>query len=335
MTDTPFKRRLAVVVSGLCAFLMLVPVAAHADPDTDEQGIDSALSEAIDDYIEAEDALNTAEARQDDLNDSIKDTKDSIETLTSEVNDFAVAAYLNGGIPSTMSVLAVGDPTSAIDGLSTLSYLGDQSGAKLQELIDAQVTLEAEELALEDEIQAAADALADIRDARDAAAAAIAADGTGSSPGPQGGNARVPDAAPRNTDGSWPYESCSVPDPTTGGCITARTDHALKQAIMAGFDRYTKCYRSAEDGGEHPRGRACDFSVDVGGFVGYATGESKTYGDNLAYWFVQHADLLGVKYVIWFNEIWEPAAGGWRYYPGCGGGSPSCDHTDHVHLSML
>lgn len=324
---------MAIAVSGLCAALMLLPMTAHADPD--EKGIEEELSDAIDAYIEAEDALKAAETRQADIEDEIEKSKETIKTLTGEVNDFAVAAYLNGGLPPASSILATGDPGSAVDALSVVSYLGDDSGAKLQELIDAEATLEAEELALEDEILAAEQALDDMEEARDAAARAIASDGTGASPGPQGGDARVPDPAPRAADGTWPYESCSMPDPTTNGCITGRMDHALTQAIMAGFNRYTACYRSAEDGGEHPRGKACDFAAHVGGFGGYATGEAKTYGDNLAYWFVENADLLGVKYVIWFNEIWEPAMGGWRHYPGCGGGSPSCDHTDHVHVSML
>lgn len=333
MTDSPIIRRLSIVVSGLCAALVLLPVTAHADPG--EQGIEQELSDAIDAYIEAEDALLAAEARQDDLQEDIETARETIEVLTEEVNDFAVAAYFSGGLPPTASILATGDPQSAVDAMSMVYYLGDDSGAKLQELIDAEVGLEADELALEDEIIAAEAALDDMQAARDAAARAIAADGRSASPGPQGGDARVPDPAPRSADGTWPYESCSMPDPTTSGCITGRMDHALTQAVLAGFTRYTACYRSAEDGGEHPRGRACDFSAHAGGFLGYAAGEAKTYGDNLAYWFVENADLLGVKYVIWFNEIWEPAMGGWRYYPGCGGSSPSCDHTDHVHVSML
>jgi hypothetical protein len=38
-----------------------------------------------------------------------------------------------------------------------------------------------------------------------------------------------------------------------------------------------------------------------------------------------------VLYVIWFREIWLPSSG-WRSYSGSG--SPSAEHTDHVHLSV-
>ena len=137
--------------------------------------------------------------------------------------------------------------------------------------------------------------------------------------------------APRRADGSWPPESCRLDDPTTGGCITARTLHALQQARAAGFTRFVSCYRP---GGpyEHPKGRACDFSAQVNGFGGVATGGERTYGDNLAAYFVRNANALGVLYVIWYKRIWVPSSG-WRAYRS-GQGDPSSDHTNHVHLSV-
>ena len=45
----------------------------------------------------------------------------------------------------------------------------------------------------------------------------------------------VAEAAPRNADGSWPDETCSVTDPTTGGCITPRTLHALQPGPGGGL----------------------------------------------------------------------------------------------------
>ena len=63
-----------------------------------------------------------------------------------------------------------------------------------------------------------------------------------------------------------------------------------------------------------------------------ATGGDKTYGDNLAAYFVKNADKLGVMYVIWYRQIWMPSTG-WRAYSASGG--PAAVHTNHVHLSML
>ncbi len=148
--------------------------------------------------------------------------------------------------------------------------------------------------------------------------------------GPSGSGARRATPAPRNADGSWPKESCSLNDPTTSGCITARTLHAMKQAQAAGFTRYVSCYRSGGSG-QHPLGRACDFAAQKGGFGGVATGGDRTYGNNLASYFIGNSSRLGVLYVIWFKRIWLPSSG-WRTYNG--GGDPSSDHTNHVHLSV-
>jgi hypothetical protein len=138
-------------------------------------------------------------------------------------------------------------------------------------------------------------------------------------------------AARRNSDGSLPGESCSVNDPTTSGCITPRTLHAMQQAKAAGFKRFVSCFRP-QGSGEHPKGRACDFASDKGGFGGVASGSSRDYGNRLANYFINNAGRLGVLYVIWFKRIWLPSSG-WKSYSR-GNGDPSSDHTNHVHLSM-
>ncbi|MGH8879249.1 MAG: coiled-coil domain-containing protein [Stackebrandtia sp.] len=327
------RRRIAVLAALLAVFIVF-PMAPSASADPDEEGsVGGDLDQAIDDYLEAENALKAAEDEQEDLKDEIKDSKEKVKQLKADVADFAEAAYLNGGIPDATSVLTSGNPDRAVAEMTVVTYLGNQSAKTLQDLIDSKADLGAQEEALEAEIDEAAEAAEKQEGARDDAARALAASGGEDVSGPSPGDFRTADPAPRNPDGSLPGEGCSVDDPTTDGCISPRTDHALSQAIIAGFKRYTACYRPTEDNGEHPRGKACDFSVTPGGFEGYAEGDAKTYGDNLAAWFVENADALGVKYVIWFNQIWEPG-NGWGPYPGCGGSSPSCDHTNHVHLSM-
>jgi hypothetical protein len=155
--------------------------------------------------------------------------------------------------------------------------------------------------------------------------------GASTSGAPSGGKVTTKPVA-RNSDGSFPKESCSQDDPTPAkGCITPRTLNALNEAKLAGFTRYVSCFRGG-GGGEHPLGRACDFSANTSGFVdANASGADKTYGDNLAAWCVANAKNLGVKYVIWYRRIWQPSSG-WRSYSGSGG--PASTHTNHVHLSM-
>ena len=109
------------------------------------------------------------------------------------------------------------------------------------------------------------------------------------------------------------------------------TLHALEQAQIVGFTRYVACYRPSSFG-EHGLGRACDFAAQPDGFGGDAGGDDYDYGQNLAAWFVENADALGVQYVIWYRQIWMPGDG-WKSYSGAGG-EPNSDHTNHVHLSI-
>jgi hypothetical protein len=138
--------------------------------------------------------------------------------------------------------------------------------------------------------------------------------------------------APRNPDGSWPDEQCSIrPDPTTGtGCLTPRTLNLAVQTKAAGFPE-PSCFRE-DDHGEHPLGRGCDYMMTAGG---EATGEEKVRGNALAAWAVANADPLGAKYVIWFRHIWEPDRGWYAYNNPWGGNDPSGWHTNHVHISIL
>jgi hypothetical protein len=108
--------------------------------------------------------------------------------------------------------------------------------------------------------------------------------------------------------------------------------NAYLQARAAGFTHYTSCW-SQRSSGEHPKGRACDFSANATTFRNAAaTGSDKAYGDRLAAFFVRNADRLGVMYVIWYRQIWLPNTG-WRAYSGSG--SPAARHENHVHLSVL
>jgi hypothetical protein len=143
--------------------------------------------------------------------------------------------------------------------------------------------------------------------------------------------AATADPAPRNSDGSFPAQGCNQNDPTTNGCLTARTLHAYQEVKKAGFNHFVSCWRQ-QSWGEHPKGRACDWAAAKSGFGGVATGSDRDYGNKLAGWLIGNADRLGVLYVIWFRQIWLPGIGWHRYTTE--GGSPSGDHTNHVHLSI-
>jgi biotin carboxyl carrier protein len=77
----------------------------------------------------------------------------------------------------------------------------------------------------------------------------------------------------------------------------------------------------------HATGLAIDFMIND-------IPDGKATGDALAQYLQQHADDLGVQYVIWYQHIWSPgrADEGWR--PMTDRGSPTQNHLDHVHLSL-
>ncbi|MGH8879248.1 MAG: coiled-coil domain-containing protein, partial [Stackebrandtia sp.] len=131
-------RWVAAMALGCAAVLLPIGPAAYADPEDDSHSIEAELEQAIEDYVEAKDALEAAEDDQKELKADIKAGKAAIEELSDEINDFAKAAYLNGGIPKATTILTAGSPDTAIDGLSVVGYLGDHSGQQLQKYADAQ-----------------------------------------------------------------------------------------------------------------------------------------------------------------------------------------------------
>ncbi|MFC4062558.1 coiled-coil domain-containing protein [Planomonospora corallina] len=117
--------------------------------------------------------------------------------------------------------------------------------------------------------------------------------------------------------------------PTGADNITDRTRN-MRDTIRRRFDltHTVGCYRSLNDGGEHPLGRACDFMMSTGGAM--PTAANLKLGDEIAAWTIKHRNKLGVKYVIWRQRINHGS--GWRFMSDRGGNT--ANHYDHVHISM-
>jgi hypothetical protein len=123
-----------------------------------------------------------------------------------------------------------------------------------------------------------------------------------------------------------PVPTCTPPTPGQPGSgeghLTPATV-AMKRALEAKFPGHVVgCYRTMEDGGEHPRGRACDFMTGI------------PAGNAAAAWLQQNASALHILYLIHTQHIWSVARAseGWRYMAPRG--SPTADHMDHVHISV-
>lgn len=130
-----------------------------------------------------------------------------------------------------------------------------------------------------------------------------------------------------------------VDDPTTGGKITARMAYVMAQTKKAFPETSWSCYSSRPGTtSEHPLGRACD--ITFGNSIGHrptpAQLDAGWQGTN---WMKEHAQMLGVEYLIWQGTIWSLARDdqGWRPYNGGGMHDPASitgGHFDHLHATV-
>jgi peptidoglycan DL-endopeptidase CwlO len=320
-----------VLVAVALALVGIPPEPAAAAP-TDDEGGSGTLREQLDaaskGFVVAQNTLAKSKTRQKELTTQLATLERDLVVKNATIGELANVAYQRGRLGPISALLNSDSPEGFVDRAAALDTLAATEDKKLRDLIDTKAEATQAKLAIDNEIREQQRQVQVMAARKKQAENALAATGAGqSSSGPSGGGSTA--TASQGPSGSG---GCTVDDPTgTGGCITPRTAHALDQAKDAGFTRYVYCWRSGGSG-EHPKGRACDFAVASSGSFGTtASGGARTYGNNLANFFIKNASRLGVLYVIWFREIWLPSSG-WRSYSGSG--SPSAEHTDHVHLSV-
>ena len=357
MRFKPVRRRLATVLAVLTATTGLAlaaptpasaaprPLAAPGDSGDDGEGGSKSLVEQLEaaskGFVEAKEALARSKTRQQQLSAKLKEIDADLGPKQAALDKIVQQTYRTGRLGPMAALITADSTDSMLDRAQTLEMIAvkqdravrDLKGAKTQQQ-QAKVAIDTSVRDQQRQLDVMAKRKSQAEGALKAANAASAADDSSSDSGSSssgGGSSSVASAARRNSDGSLPGESCSVNDPTTSGCITPRTLHAMQEAKKDGFTHFVACFRK-QNSGEHPKGRACDFAADKNGFGGDATGSSKDYGNRLANYFISNASRLGVLYVIWFRRIWLPSSG-WKSYSGAGG-DPSSDHTNHVHLSM-
>ncbi len=319
---------------AVVAALLTAPAdPAKAAPDHEESigELEKKLTKATRAYNNAEGRLQASRKKQKKFDKEIKKLQTKADVLADKVGEMSAAVYRGTQASTINALLESGSPEELAHGMTTVSYLASRDLRKIRAFSQVRDDLAKKQYQAELEIRKQRSELKKMKKRKKEALAALIKAGGGdpTSGYYTGGGSAAP--APRAADGSWPPESCSQDDPTTDGCITPRTLHAYQQARNAGYTRYTACFRNASSG-EHGKGRACDMAAFPDGFRNEsAYGSHKTYGDNLAGWFISNSSRLGVMYVIWYRRIWMPGSG-WSTYSG--GGSPAGDHTNHVHVSI-
>lgn len=322
----------AVLITAAVALIGIPAEPAAAAPIDDEGGT-ATLREQLDaasrGFIAAQNTLAKSKKRQQELTTQLAQLERDLVAKAAVIGEVANVAYRRGRLGPISAMLNSTSPEGFVDRAAALDAVAATEDKKLRDLLDTKEEANRAKLAIDKEIREQQKQVQVMAARKKQAETALKAAGGGeNASGPVGSGATA--VAARFTGGS----GCTIrPDPTTNkGCITPRLSHAYKQAQAAGFRIFLSCYRDGSSG-EHPEGKACDFAVDADDiFGGTASGDARTYGNNLARFFVNNASRLGVLYVIWFRQIWLPSSG-WKSYSGCCG--PSELHTNHVHLSVI
>ena len=337
---------LALAPLAALSFLAAPAASASADPDTSSSSSTSATpDEGTDDveanatlndvlessnrkYVQAKAAVAKSTTTQKQLGVEITLAEADRNRLIPEVNAIAAQQYATGHLGTASFLLGSQGSDDFLAKAVSLEEINSLHDRKLHELNQAIDLVNSKKAALDAEVKAQQTNLVAMQKQKAAAENALTlVGGTSLTGGFVDAVSKVAAPAPRNAEGGFSPEKCTVNDPTTSGCITARTLHMYQEVKKAGFNRFVGCHRN---GGpfEHPKGRACDWSLQKSGFSVAHNADMKNYGNNLMAFLVRNADRLGIYYVIWFQQIWFPATG-WHTYHG------DSSHKDHVHVSML
>jgi hypothetical protein len=318
----------ALVVAPLAARAQAAPSAPAAPAESDTPLLSDLLEETGRRYLDAKAAVDASKKRQGILATEIKKAQARIDDLTPQVAEIAARSYRTGKLSPVSALLNSASPESFLERAAALDEMNAVNDQKLQELnVARDVAQRAKALADAEVKEQEKQQTVMAKQKKDAERALDLVGGKGLTNGFVNATSPVAKPAPRTATGGWPRESANKNDPTTSGYITPRTLHLYNEVKRAGFNRFVGCYRS---GGpyEHPKGRACDWSLLKSGFAPARTSDQRLYGNNLAAFLVRNAEQLGILYVIWYKQIWFPATG-WKSYHG------DSDHTDHVHVSLL
>ncbi len=289
---------LMVVLTALTGTLA-VPSTAQAGPDRQDK-IDkltkqaAALTKQFRGEIQDLEEAKRAVKKADA---TAKRLKRSLTAARRAVRNFAATTYMTGGLgPAQLLNLGGGDLSQA----ATMAYLADERLQELHRVSTLVANAKKAEKAADAKVEALSKSIKELKAKRDEVGVLLAKFGF------------------------------QQPDAGTG--LTPRMI-GVRNAIMATFPMPygVGCLRPG-DGGEHGKGRACDFMMSSGGRP--ATGEDLERGNRLAEWCIANGRQIGIMYIIWRQRYYDIRTGaGWRMMADRGG--VTANHYDHVHVSVL
>lgn len=323
MTPTPPSfprgRRAALSLTALAtAILVALPGTAQAEPDDDEVDIDE-LTRRAEELEEAYDGellqFTEIKERVEKAEEDLEEIEERLESSRVGVSTIASTQYKSGGaFDPSFEVIFSSDPEEMFTDAATLAYLGESQAEQIAELVATRD--EAAEVAeeLQSEKDEAAELIEELEAERESVEERIK----------EYEEQQVPD--PPETPGNG-----TIPESAKGWGWSGATPRmaAIRDEIVMRFGAPypVGCLRSSAD--DHGTGQACDFMMSAGG--GLPSAENKSLGMQISQYAIDNADRLGVKYVIWEQQIWHSANRQWKWMEDRG--SYTQNHYDHVHIS--
>ncbi|MFC4912378.1 hypothetical protein [Actinomadura gamaensis] len=230
--------------------------------------------------------------------DELRGQLDASRTFVARL---AANQYMTGGQDPGITVVAAGDPAELLNTMSLASHVAQNQSARVQQI---------------------AKLVADQEKARQQAQAKIASL-----------QKSLADLKSRKAQIQKLVKKYKPESPSVGmGNVTPRM-LKVKQVIDTEFGPFPTigCYRGGADAQDHATGTACDFMESSGGVM--PTADRVANGYSVAKYAIAHASELGIKYIIWRQQIYDMRNPGWRGMSDRGG--ITANHFDHVHISVF
>lgn len=323
MTPTPLSsargRRAALSLTALAATLLVaLPGTALAEPDNDEVDIDE-LNRRAEELEESYDGellqFNEIKDRVDKAEEDLEEVEERLDASRTGVSTIASTQYQTGsGLDPAFRVIFSSEPENMFTDAATLSYLGQSQSEQISDLIQTrdEAALVTEEL--QSELTEAEELVEKLEEEREEVEAKIE----------EYEAEQVPEAPEAAGDGTIPASAQGWGwDGATPRMAAIRDE--IVQTFGAPYP--VGCLRSSAD--DHGAGRACDFMMSAGGALPSSANQS--LGTQISQYGIDNADRLGIKYIIWEQQIWHSTSRQWTWMEDRGDNTQN--HYDHVHIS--
>ncbi|NUP66449.1 MAG: hypothetical protein HOV96_14620 [Nonomuraea sp.] len=273
----------------------------------------------IEEYYNGRRAHQQAEKTEKAARERLATAEERFDEESSQLRMLAVAQYTDGEPNQIALFTGAQDPVALLDRMALNQHLIDLQDARLRgyaQVRDERRKAEEEAAARAEELGAA---VKDLEGRRKKAEKLIEKirdriDKLYTAPGV------------RRPDGTWVPQLPDGPENITPRMRLVKTLIQERFTVPYGIG----CYRTIQDGGEHPLGRACDFMLSHGGAMPSAAEVDRGY--EIANWAIKNAKRLGIMYIIYRQRIWHVRTGAWKTMSNRGG--TTANHFDHPHISV-